>query len=262
MNTTMIEFHYGLMKKLANPTSLTDPELSILENILRPQLEDLSAGTFQVSDLDEKERNWVSTDMLTFMKLRKIDQDKVQRYMGYFAWLRKQLKESNQLTSDGYSANPLNPDCFKPYVGSHITRACPITRGVYNTMMGWNHPVNQNPNDKGMLYIQADGNRSWMLLEVFEKCFRADGNLNYGDAIHLLKAGERLMRSGWNGKNMFIETVPSSGAEVIRVNDQNVIITTTPGFRLVNLNAKIASPWHASVPDTYAKDWSVFPEED
>jgi len=35
-------------------------------------------------------------------------------------------------------------------------------------------------------------------------------NLSYSEALTLVKAGHRITREGWNGKNMFVYYVPGS----------------------------------------------------
>ena len=41
-------------------------------------------------------------------------------------------------------------------------------------------------------------------------------NLNFGDALALLKSGKKVAREGWNGKGMFLFLVPGSTFKVNR----------------------------------------------
>lgn len=97
---------------------------------------------------------------------------------------------------------------------------------------------------KGMAVKYEDGYISWSPDEAF-KAYQASGNLSFGHAVYLLKKGQRVARSGWNGKGMFLYFVPENedvhyGAYIaIKTAQGNVV------------------PWLASQTDVLADDWSV-----
>jgi hypothetical protein len=102
----------------------------------------------------------------------------------------------------------------------------------------------------------ADGYISWSPKEVFEAAYRvAEGSeqrLTFGDAIHFLKAGHRVARTGWNGKGMWLEQqVPDEHSKMtlpyLYLNYPADAINT-PGARV---------PWLASQTDVLAEDWVV-----
>lgn len=77
--------------------------------------------------------------------------------------------------------------------------------------------------------------------------------MNFGDAISALKEGQRVSRSGWNGKGMWLFLV-----EVYQVGyDPNLL-----GRKLLPwIGMKAADgafvPWLASQTDMLAEDWGV-----
>ena len=101
-----------------------------------------------------------------------------------------------------------------------------------------------------------DGYTSWSPKEAFEAAYRdIEGPvqaLTFGDALHMLKLGAKVQRSGWNGKGLWLE---------LQVPDDNSKMTlpyifmsypsdaqNTPGARV---------PWLASQTDMLAQDWVV-----
>jgi len=79
--------------------------------------------------------------------------------------------------------------------------------------------------------------------------------MNFGDALLVLKNGERVGRNGWNGKGIFIELqVPDKGS---KMTSPYVYINTT-GLQTSNEDApKSLVPWFASQTDMLAEDWKV-----
>ena len=114
----------------------------------------------------------------------------------------------------------------------------------------------------GYVVIYADGYTSWSPKDVFEESYRAierEGQaLNFGDALHMLKLGKKVARTGWNGKGLSVE---------LQVPDENSKMTlpyifmnypATPASDTAptnHINARV--PWLASQTDMLAEDWSV-----
>ncbi len=88
-------------------------------------------------------------------------------------------------------------------------------------------------------------------------------NLNFGQAIELMKQGKKLARKGWNGKGMFLYHVPANSYPASR----NLQGTMKGVFKddLVPYGAYIAMktaqdnviPWLASQTDILADDWQI-----
>jgi hypothetical protein len=85
--------------------------------------------------------------------------------------------------------------------------------------------------------------------------------MNFGQALEALKAGQRVARSGWNGKGMFLFLVPGSTFAVSRA----PLLGIYPEGTVVNYHAHIDMktaqgdivPWLASQTDVLAEDWTV-----
>lgn len=82
--------------------------------------------------------------------------------------------------------------------------------------------------------------------------------MNFGEAINAMKDGKRVGRTGWNGKNQYIElagniSYVNAHGEVINANhdaigNQAVAFVGTSGVQL---------GWLASQADMLANDWEV-----
>lgn len=77
--------------------------------------------------------------------------------------------------------------------------------------------------------------------------------MNFGEAIHELKAGRKVARKGWNGRGIFIELqVPDTHS---KMTSPYIFIDTT-GLQTDNEAApKSLVPWLASQTDMLAEDW-------
>ena len=110
-----------------------------------------------------------------------------------------------------------------------------------------------------------DGYTSWSPKETFESAYRdIEGDaqsLNFGDAVHLLKKGEKLARAGWNGKGMFIYYVPAASymAQTGAAKGyfgEGAMVPYTAYMAIKNVNDSV-STWVPSVNDVLAEDWIV-----
>ena len=87
------------------------------------------------------------------------------------------------------------------------------------------------------------------------------GGYTFGDALSLLKAGKKVARSGWNGRNMFVFLVSGSTFKVSRA----PLLGIYPEGTEINYHAHIDMrtadgqivPWLASQTDVLAEDWEV-----
>jgi len=77
--------------------------------------------------------------------------------------------------------------------------------------------------------------------------------MDFGKALHELKAGRRVAREGWNGRGIFIELqVPDVNS---KMTSPYIFIDTT-GLQTDNDAApKSLVPWLASQADMLADDW-------
>ncbi len=85
--------------------------------------------------------------------------------------------------------------------------------------------------------------------------------MNFGEALACIKAGNRVRRTGWNGKGMFIFLVP--GSKFI-VNRQPMLAVFGEGTE-INYHGhidmftadKMVVPWLCSQTDMLAEDWEL-----
>ena len=89
--------------------------------------------------------------------------------------------------------------------------------------------------------------------EAIRKDLQMNEELNFGQAIALLKEGRRVARKGWNGKGIFIELQRPDMHS--KMTSPYIFINTT-GLQTDNPDApKSLVPWLASQTDTLAEDW-------
>ena len=82
--------------------------------------------------------------------------------------------------------------------------------------------------------------------------------MDFGKAIQLLKAGQRVQRQGWNGKNQYIELATSISyknanneivnAEHDAIGKKAIAFVGTSGTQL---------GWLASQADMLSEDWKI-----
>lgn len=167
------------------------------------------------------------------------------------------------------------------YIGTKLVKATPMTRLAYNDYRGWTLPTDEDGNDPGFLVEYVDGGRanhpdhegyiSWSPADVFEKSYRLHEQLTFGEALEALKAGMRIARAGWNGKDMWIAlSGPLDGrtiafenfwskpcSEFARYNGGSA--TVLPCINMKTADGKILMGWLASQTDMLADDWIIIP---
>ncbi len=84
---------------------------------------------------------------------------------------------------------------------------------------------------------------------------------SFGWAIEAMKAGEKVCRSGWNGKEMYVFLVAGSTFNVNRppLNDmfpEGTEITYRPHMDIRTADGSIAT-WTPSSSDILAEDWKI-----
>ncbi|CAG9255941.1 DUF2829 domain-containing protein [Paraburkholderia caribensis] len=167
---------------------------------------------------------------------------------------------------------------MKRHIGTKIINAKPMTRGEYNTFRGWTLPADEKAADEGYLVEYTDGQGgnvagfdgyvSWSPKDVFEQAYRLTDGLTFGLAIEALKKGERVARSGWNGKGMWLalscngtREVPAAGfwappnRAFAEANGGKA--TVLPSITMKTATGEILMGWLASQTDMLADDWLI-----
>lgn len=100
----------------------------------------------------------------------------------------------------------------------------------------------------------ADGYTSWCPAEAFNEAYRAaegEGQrLTFGDAVHFLKAGRRVARTGWNGKGLWLELQRPDAHSKMTL---PYLFLNYPADAINTPGARV--PWLASQTDVLADDW-------
>ena len=83
--------------------------------------------------------------------------------------------------------------------------------------------------------------------------------MNFGQAIEVLKTGNKVTRVGWNGKDMFLFLVQGSQFKVNRppllgIYPEGTEINYRPHIDMKTVNGEIVH-WVASQSDLLEEDW-------
>lgn len=85
--------------------------------------------------------------------------------------------------------------------------------------------------------------------------------MNFSQALDEIKAGKRVARAGWNGKNMFVFLVPGSRFTVNRAPLMGIYPEGTEIDYHAHVDMRTATgqivPWLVSQTDLLADDWDV-----
>ena len=157
------------------------------------------------------------------------------------------------------------------YIGTKNINAEPMSRMDYNILRGWEVPADEDPLDEGYLVEYVDGGKpnmegyvgyiSWSPKEQFEAAYQSSGNMSFGHAVELMKAGCKVARQGWNGKEMFLFLVGGSTFKVDRppllgIYPEGTEINYCPHIDMKTADGSIV-PWLASQSDVLSSDWAM-----
>ena len=150
---------------------------------------------------------------------------------------------------------------FVEYIGTKMIKAKPMTRGEYAELSGRNSiqtEKGESCSDEGYFIRYPDGYQSWSPKEAFENAYRKSGEMTFGHALEALKHGEKVARTGWNGKNQYIQlatciSYKTTDGEIINaeheaIGNKAIAFVGTSGVQL---------GWLASQADMLAEDWEI-----
>lgn len=85
--------------------------------------------------------------------------------------------------------------------------------------------------------------------------------MDFSEALLAIKAGQRVRRAGWNGKNMFVFLVPGSKFFVNREPLLSILGEGTEVDYHGHVDMRAANgqivPWLCSQTDLLASDWEI-----
>lgn len=160
---------------------------------------------------------------------------------------------------------------MKKYIGTKIVNATPawlVDNNVY--LKDEDVPSSMNRKD-GYIVVSEDGYESWSSKSMFEKIYHEVGTMDFGGAMHCLKAGLAVRRRGWNGKGLFIvkqvpthiigdiipnmQSLPQSAKNIL-MSRENPHIDYTNQMLIINPDGR-ADSWVPSSSDVFAEDWEL-----
>ena len=117
----------------------------------------------------------------------------------------------------------------------------------------------------------ADGKTAWVAPDDFEATYhKIYSGMTFGDALFLLKRGEKVTRKEWNGKGMYLWLSPSHVLKsedlkdsIIKdcadANKKNILCLGTICMYTHDSSGRnaILTGWLASQSDMLAEDWEV-----
>lgn len=166
---------------------------------------------------------------------------------------------------------------METFIGTKIIFATRMTRGDYNLYRGWTIPENEDPSEQGYLIEYVDGGKpnderhkgyiSWSPACVFKDAYRSNGSLTFGDALIALKRGEKVARSGWNGKDQYVvaqaQSTTTEAAKIWNPHNKEQAeklggsIDVAPYCTLKTAQDTLAMGWTPSTGDLFAEDWLI-----
>lgn len=139
---------------------------------------------------------------------------------------------------------------MKTYIGTKMIQAEPCA--------AWRDAGKHIAGDPGYKVVYPDGYESWSPKDVFEEACRPTDAMTFGHAIEAMKAGKKVARAGWNGKNQHIElasciSYKSPEGQLVNVNHDAI------GNRAVAFcgTSGVQMGWLASQSDMLAEDWRI-----
>lgn len=171
------------------------------------------------------------------------------------------------------------------YIGTKQVNALAMNRGEYNAFRGWQLPDDEDGSDAGYLVEYLDGGKpntphyagyvSWSPKAQFDAAYRPTDGMTFGLALEALKAGQRVARAGWNGKDMWLSLSCTPGgtaaagsreiaaenfwsdnnSEYARQNGGSAVVL--PCITMKTATGEILMGWLASQTDMLAEDWEI-----
>jgi len=124
--------------------------------------------------------------------------------------------------------------------------------GDLNSVTGVHVSCMQGEYNQSVCRDEALSDAKSVLEEVVSKKPAAGEGVSFGDALIALKAGKRITRAGWNGKNMWVAM--SAGHDPYTL-DSDSKTYTRRDYLYMKTGDEALVPWVASQTDLLAEDW-------
>lgn len=134
---------------------------------------------------------------------------------------------------------------MRQFIGTKIVEAEPAIRQTVKEPCG----------EPGYRVRYPDGYESWSPKEVFEAAYRpTDGGMDFGMALHALRRGQCIARTGWNGKGMWLALIEPGNAHFSKGGAR---LPMRPCIGMRTATCDMQPGWLASQADMLADDWHV-----
>lgn len=160
---------------------------------------------------------------------------------------------------------------MKKYIGTKVVNATPAWR-VDGKVYLKDEAVPRSMNrEDGYKVVYEGGYESWSPKDVFEKAYHKVGVMDFGGAMHCLKAGLAVRRSSWVCEGIFVvkqipcridadiipgmQSLPQSAKDILMIR-KDPHIDYTNQLLLIHQSGR-ADSWTASSSDIFADDWEV-----
>jgi hypothetical protein len=163
---------------------------------------------------------------------------------------------------------------MKKYIGTKVVNATPAWRVMGKVYLKDEAVPRSMNREDGYKVVYEGGYESWSPKGVFETAYHEVGTMDFGGAMHCLKAGLAVRRSGWNCKGLFIvkqvpahitsdiipnmQSLPQSAKNIL-MSRENPHIDYTNQMLIINPDGR-ADSWVPSSSDVFAEDWEVVTE--
>jgi hypothetical protein len=81
-------------------------------------------------------------------------------------------------------------------------------------------------------------------------------NVDFSEALQILKAGGKVARAGWNGKGMFLKMIGSSDYSITVPIVKGLVFPLLPWIGMKTADDCFV-PWLANQTDVLAEDWQL-----
>jgi hypothetical protein len=141
-----------------------------------------------------------------------------------------------------------------------------MTQFYYGTKLitAWEQSRDEVP---GYAVKYSDGYISWSPKKAFEEAYQPTNALSFGHALVALKAGKRVARAGWNGKDMWLclgqgnDSLPAAQFWNAHTRgfaeDNGGSAKVLPYVIMKTADGSVLMGWLASQSDMLADDWTV-----
>jgi hypothetical protein len=110
--------------------------------------------------------------------------------------------------------------------------------------------------EEGFKVVYEEGYTAWYPKEMFLKHNHVTDGLPFSLALEAVKKGKKIMRNGWNGKNMWVRLFSRTELPMdCPISHPFLVIEYPVGHPAYSDGSCI--PWLASQTDILSDDWSI-----